>query len=185
MVGLGYLEMIPFTLTSDRVLYESMRREPLPGTLRLLHPISEDQTVVRTDLLALLMEMLQANKHRELPQRLFAIGDVVEDCATYQKMAAVSIHPTADFSEAYAAVDVFCREASLSYAVTESVDPAFIDGRRGDIVVGKRVVGVFGEIHPTVLNAFDLEHPVAAFALDLRAVPGYPALPDTPSPGGR
>ncbi|NMC88835.1 MAG: phenylalanine--tRNA ligase subunit beta [Methanomicrobiales archaeon] len=185
MVGLGYLEMIPFTLTSDRVLYESMRREPLPGTLRLLHPISEDQTVVRTDLLALLMEMLQANKHRELPQRLFAIGDVVEDCATYQKMAAVSIHPTADFSEAYAAVDVFCREVSLSYAVTESVDPAFIDGRRGDIVVGKRVVGVFGEIHPTVLNAFDLEHPVAAFALDLRAVPGYPALPDTPSPGGR
>ena len=185
MVGLGYLEMIPFTLTSDRVLYENMRREPLSGTLRLLHPISEEQTVVRTDLLALLMEMLQANKHRELPQRLFAIGDVVEDCATYQKVAAVSIHPTADFSEAYAAVDVFCREVSLSYAVTESVDPAFIDGRRGDIVVGKRVVGVFGEIHPTVLNAFDLEHPVAAFALDLRAVPGYPALPDTPSPGGR
>ncbi|NQS73179.1 MAG: phenylalanine--tRNA ligase subunit beta [Methanoculleus sp.] len=185
MVGLGYLEMIPFTLTSDRVLYENMRREPLSGTLRLLHPISEEQTVVRTDLLALLMEMLQANKHRELPQRLFAIGDVVEDCATYQKVAAVSIHPTADFSEAYAAVDVFCREVSLSYAVTESVDPAFTDGRRGDIVVGKKVVGVFGEIHPAALNAFDLEHPVAAFALDLRAVPGYPAPPDTPSPGGR
>jgi phenylalanyl-tRNA synthetase beta chain len=44
---------------------------------------------------------------------------------------------------------------------------------------------VFGEIHPTVLNAFDLEHPVAAFALDLRAVPGYPVPPGTPSPGGR
>ncbi len=185
MVGLGYLEMIPFTLTNDRVLYESMRREALPGTLRLLHPISEEQTVVRTDLLALLMEMLQANKHRELPQRLFAIGDVVEDCVTYLKVAAVSTHPAADFSEAYAAADAFCREVSLSYTVTESTDPAFIDGRRGDIVVGERTVGVFGEIHPEVLNAFDLEHPVAAFALDLRAVPGYPAPPDTPSPGGR
>ncbi len=185
MVGLGYLEMIPFTLTNDRVLYESMRREALPGTLRLLHPISEEQTVVRTDLLALLMEMLQANKHRELPQRLFAIGDVVEDCVTYQKVAAVSTHPAADFSEAYAAADAFCREVSLPYTVTESADPAFIDGRRGDIIVGERTVGVFGEIHPEVLNAFDLEHPVAAFALDLRAVPGYPAPPDTPSPGGR
>jgi phenylalanyl-tRNA synthetase beta chain len=27
-----------------------------------------------------------------------------------------------------------------------------------------------------VLNAFELEHPVAAFELDLRAVPGYPDL---------
>ncbi len=29
---------------------------------------------------------------------------------------------------------------------------------------------------PAVLNAFELEHPVAAFEFDLRAVPGYPGL---------
>jgi phenylalanyl-tRNA synthetase beta chain len=185
MVGLGYLEMMPFTLTNERVLYENMQREPSPGTLRLLHPISEEQTVVRTDLLGLLLEMLQANKHRELPQRLFAVGDVVEACVTYQKVAAVSIHPAADFSEAYAAADVLCRELSLPYTVVESADPAFLDGRRGDIIVGGRKVGVFGEIHPAVLNVFDLEHPVAALALDLTAVPGYPVPPGTPSPGGR
>ncbi|MDD3932265.1 MAG: phenylalanine--tRNA ligase subunit beta [Methanoculleus sp.] len=185
MVGLGYLEMMPFTLTNERVLYENMQREPSPGTLRLLHPISEEQTVVRTDLLGLLLEMLQANKHRELPQRLFAVGDVVEACVTYQKVAAVSIHPAADFSEAYAAADVLCRELSLPYTVVESADPAFLDGRRGDVIVGGRRVGVFGEIHPAVLNAFDLEHPVAALALDLTAVPGYPVPPGTPSPGGQ
>jgi len=185
MVGLGYLEMMPFTLTNERVLYANMQREPSPGTLRLLHPISEEQTVVRTDLLGLLLEMLQANKHRELPQRLFAVGDVVEACVTYQKVAAVSIHPAADFSEAYAAADVLCRELSLPYTVVESADPAFLDGRRGDIIVGGRKVGVFGEIHPAVLNVFDLEHPVAALALDLTAVPGYPVPPGTPSPGGR
>ena len=185
MVGLGYLEMMPFTLTNERVLYENMQREPSPGTLRLLHPISEEQTVVRTDLLGLLLEMLLANKHRELPQRLFAVGDVVEACVTYQKVAAVSIHPAADFSEAYAAADVLCRELSLPYTVVESADPAFLDGRRGDVIVGGRRVGVFGEIHPAVLNAFDLEHPVAALALDLTAVPGYPVPPGTPSPGGR
>ena len=32
------------------------------------------------------------------------------------------------------------------------------------------------EIHPAVLNAFELEHSVAAFEFDLRAVPGYPVL---------
>lgn len=180
MIGLAYLEVIPFTLSNERVLYANMQREPSPGTLRVLHPISEEQTVVRTDLLPLLMEMLQANKHRELPQRLFAVGDVVVDCITTQKVAAASIHPAADFSEAYAAADVLCRELSLSYTVRESTDPAFLDGRRGDIVVEGRIVGVFGEIHPAVLNAFELEHPVAAFALDLTAVPGYPVPPGTP-----
>ncbi|NLB00360.1 MAG: phenylalanine--tRNA ligase subunit beta [Methanomicrobiales archaeon] len=180
MVGQGYIEVMPFTLTNERVLYANMRREPAPETLHLLHPISEEQTVVRTDLLPLLMEMLLANKHRELPQRLFTVGDVVEDCATFQKVATVSIHPSADFSEAYAAADVLCRELTLPYTVVESADPAFLDGRRGDIVVDGRIVGVFGEIHPAVLRAFDLEHPVAALALDLRAVPGYPAPPGTP-----
>ncbi|MCM2465635.1 phenylalanine--tRNA ligase subunit beta [Methanoculleus oceani] len=180
MTGLGYLEVIPFTLTNERVLYANMQRDPSPGTLRLLHPISEEQTVVRTDLLPLLMEMLLSNKHRELPQRLFAVGDVVEACVTFQKVAAVSIHPAADFSEAYAAADVLCRELSLAYTVAESADPAFLDGRRADIIVDGKIVGVFGEIHPAVLTAFDLEHSVAAFALDLTAVPGYPVPPGTP-----
>jgi phenylalanyl-tRNA synthetase beta chain len=180
MTGLGYLEVIPFTLSNERVMYANMQRETSPGTLRVLHPISEEQTVVRTDLLPLIMEMLQANKHRELPQRLFATGDVVVDCVTSQMVAAASIHPAADFSEAYAAADVLCRELSLTYTVRESADPAFLDGRRGDIIVDGKIVGVFGEIHPAVLNAFELEHPVGAFALDLTAVPGYPVLPGTP-----
>jgi phenylalanyl-tRNA synthetase beta chain len=67
-------------------------------------------------------------------------------------------------------------ELSIDYTVKESSDPAFIDGRRGDIIVAGKTAGVFGEVHPAVLTAFELEHSVAAFEFDLRAVPGYPAL---------
>jgi phenylalanyl-tRNA synthetase beta chain len=116
------------------------------------------------------------NRHRELPQRLFSVGDVVDSCLTYQQAAGVSTHPDADFSEAYACADAILHELSILYTVKESDDPAFISGRRGDIIAGGKKVGVFGEIHPAVLNAFELEHPVAAFELDLRAVPGYPDL---------
>ena len=49
-------------------------------------------------------------------------------------------------------------EFSIDYTVKESADPAFIDGRRGDIIMDGKKVGVFGEIHPAVLNAFELEH---------------------------
>ena len=39
---------MPFVLTSDDVLFSRMRREPAPDVLRLLHPISEEQSVART-----------------------------------------------------------------------------------------------------------------------------------------
>ncbi|MDD1663519.1 MAG: phenylalanine--tRNA ligase subunit beta, partial [Methanomicrobiales archaeon] len=155
--GMGYLEVIPFTLTNERVLFTRMQRSPSHEALHIKYPISEEHTVIRTDILPLLLETLQANRHRELPQRIFAIGDVVVGKETYQKVAAVSIHPAADFTEAYAATDALTRELGLSCAIRESKDPAFIDGRRGDLVMEGTGRGSFGEIHPDVLNAFELE----------------------------
>lgn len=174
--GLGYLEVMPFTLTSEDVLYKRMQRPETRGVLRVMHPITIENTVVRTELLPLLLEFLTINRHRELPQRLFTVGDVVRDCRTHQQAAGVSTHPDADFSEAYASADAVLHELSIDYTVKESEDPAFIDGRRGDIIAAGKTIGVFGEVHPAVLTAFELEHSVAAFEFDLRAVPGYPAL---------
>jgi phenylalanyl-tRNA synthetase beta chain len=167
---------MPFTLTSEEILYRRMQRPEKQGVLHVMHPISIENTVVRTELLPLLIEFLTLNRHRELPQRLFTVGDVVGFCATYQQAAGVRTHPDADFSEAYAGADAVLHELSIDYTVKESDDPAFTGGRRGDIISGGKKIGVFGEIHPAVLNAFELEHPVAAFEFDLRAVPGYPVL---------
>ena len=168
--GLGYLEVMPFTLTNEDVLYTKMQRLENPGVLRVMHPISIDNTVVRTDLLPLLLEFLTMNRHRELPQRLFTVGDVVDSCLTHLQAAGVSTHRDADFSEAYASADAVLHELSIDYSVKESADPAFIDGRRADIFVAGKKTGVFGEIHPAVLNAFDIEQSVAALEIDLRCV---------------
>lgn len=165
--GMGYMEMMPFTLTSERVLFTQMKREKSTEVQEIMHPISEEQTMVRTDILPLILEIMQLNKHRELPQRLFATGDVVKDGKTGQHAASASIHPSADFSEAYSCVDAICRELGLEYSVQPSADPAFIDGRVGDIIIDGKKAGVFGEVHPVVLNSFDLEHSIAAVELDL------------------
>jgi phenylalanyl-tRNA synthetase beta chain len=175
LAGLGYLEMMPFTLTNEHVLFDYFNRPRSSSTLHLMHPISEEYTVVRTEILPLLLEMLQVNRHRELPQRLFATGDVLFDLRTMQRLAAVSTHSAADFSEAYANADAVLRELGITYVAEVSDDAAFIEGRRTDIIFEGKRVGVCGEIHPSVLTAFELEQPVAAFEIDLRAVPGYPS----------
>ncbi|KAF5065952.1 Phenylalanine--tRNA ligase beta subunit [anaerobic digester metagenome] len=165
--GLGHLETMPFVLTSEKILFSRMRREPDPQALHVLHPISEEQSIARTSLLPLLMELLEYNRFRELPQRLFAVGETVTGVETGLGVAAVSCHGAADFSEAYGIADALCRELGLVYTAVETDDPAFIDGRRGALVVNGATLGVFGEVHPEVLEAFGLDHPVAAVEVDL------------------
>lgn len=170
--GLGYIEVMPFTLTNTRILFDAMQRPHHPGTLSILHPIREEQSVFRTDILPSLLDLFRINKRRELPQRLFSTGDVVIHEVTLQKVSLASTHPGADFSEMYAVIASLCHELGIAYTVQEGSDPAFIPGRAADIVHTDTgtVIGQFGEIHPDVLRAFDIDQPVAAVELTLSGV---------------
>ncbi len=167
MTGLGYFEVMPFTLTNERVQFDMMRRERVASVTHILYPISEDHTIVRLTILPNLLEILSINRHRELPQRIFEVGEVVVNCLTLQRLGAVAIHPNANFTEIQAAVDAVLRERRISYSVAESSDTAFIEGRRADIVIDGKKAGVFGEIHPEVISNFGLEHPIIGFELGL------------------
>ena len=167
MVGFGYYEVMPFTLTSENINFENMRRPKTGDVTYVLHPISEDQTIIRTTLLPNLLEILSLNQHRELPQKIFEFGEVVSCEKTRQHVAAVSIHPQANFTEVYEVVDAFMREMMLSYEVKESEDPAFLEGRRADVYVNGKKLGVFGEVHPEVITNFALGYAVVGFELNL------------------
>ena len=167
MVGIGYFEVMPFTLTNDRVQFEMMRRDKAEGTTHILYPISEDHTIVRPTILPNLLEILSINRHRELPQRIFEVGEVVMKCRNEQRIGCAAIHPQANFTEIQSVVDAVMRERRMEYEVAESGDPAFIAGRRAEIIIKGRKAGVFGEIHPEVILNFGLEHPVIGFEIEL------------------
>jgi len=167
MIGLGYFEVMPFTLTNERVQFDMMLREKSDAVTHILYPISEDHTIVRPTLLPNLLEILSINKHRELPQRIFEVGEVVVNCRTEQHLGSAAIYPQANFTEIQAVVDAVMRERCIEYEVAESNDTAFIEGRRADIIIKGERAGVFGEIHPEVISNFGLEHPIIGFELGL------------------
>jgi phenylalanyl-tRNA synthetase beta chain len=167
MTGLGYLQVMPFTLTNERMQFDMMRREKSKGITHILYPISEDHTIVRPTILPNLLEILSINKHRELPQRIFEAGEVVLDCKTYQRLGCVAIHPQANFTEIQTIIDAVLRERRIEYTVAGSHDPAFIEGRCADVLINGEKAGVFGEIHPEVISNFGLEHPIIGFELKI------------------
>jgi phenylalanyl-tRNA synthetase beta chain len=167
MVGLGYLETMPFTLTSEKSNFEKMRRPIQDQEItRVLHPISELHTMVRTSILPSLLEIFAINQHHPLPQRIFALGDVLARGKTRQDLAAASIHSGADFAEVRSVVDALFRELSIEPEIVASEDGAFLEGRRADLLVNGMRVGSFGEFHPLVLRSFGLDQP--AVGLELR-----------------
>ncbi len=163
MIGLGFTEVMTFTLTSERVHFEMIRREG--SALKIANPASEEQRIFRSSILPMLMEALSMNRHYPMPQRIFEVGDVIVEERRRNHIAGVSMHANADFSEIKSVVIALLRELGYRVEIFETKDPAFIEGRvarlEGD------VTGVFGEVHPEVLVNFDLDHPVSAFEIEL------------------
>ena len=56
------------------------------------------------------------------------------------------------------------------YDVVESDDPRFIPGRQAAVIVNGEKVGVFGEIHPQILENWSITTPCAAGELDLESL---------------
>ncbi|HJH31999.1 MAG TPA: phenylalanine--tRNA ligase subunit beta [Methanosarcinaceae archaeon] len=167
MVGLGYSEVMPFTLTSEKIHFEWMCRNRTDDVTHVLHPISEEQTMLRTTILPNLMEILSLNQHRELPQRIFEVGEVVVNNNNRRHLASVSIHPQANFTEVREIVDAVMRERMIEYEVVQSQDATFLEGRRADILVGNKKIGVMGEFYPEVITNFGLGQPVVGFEIDI------------------
>ncbi len=168
MTGLGYLETMPFTLTNEAVHFQWMKHEP-EGATKVLHPISELHTIIRTSILPSLLEIFSLNQHHTLPQRIFAVGEVVENKRTKTNLAAASIHSGASFSEIRSVADAILRELMIDAKVSPSEDRAFMPGRGADLTADGKRIGCFGELHPEVIRSFGLEQPVVAIEIRLDA----------------
>src|SRR5207244_6416764 len=76
MIGLGYQELLNYSLTSPEVFVDKMGmgRE---NYAELLNPKMSTHTALRSWLLPSILNLLKDNTHVDYPQRLFEIGTCV------------------------------------------------------------------------------------------------------------
>ncbi len=168
MSGYGYVQCLTFMLASRKSNFEMMRMEPAEA-VTLLNPVTEDTEIMRISLLPGLFRLLEANKHNELPQRVFEIGHV-QSPERRQFFAALSTHPRATFSESKSLIDAIGRDLKLELTYSEASDPRFIEGRQMRIGAGHEVMGHVGEIHPEIITNFNLFNPIVGLELDLTRI---------------
>lgn len=173
MVGLGFQEVLTFTLSNPDKLFTRMNL-PAQDLVELLNPRVQTLTCLRSWLIPSLTEILSANVHVTYPQRVFEVGDcVVRNGSGIEetvKLAGVSCHAEASFTEAKASVDALLLNLGLRSQTTELDHGSFLEGRAASILVGEEEAGIIGELHPQVLENWGIQNPAAAFELNAQTL---------------
>jgi phenylalanyl-tRNA synthetase beta chain len=169
MLGLGFTEVVTLMLSNEEV--NNLRMGIKDESVKVQNPISEEHTIIRTHVIPSILEVLYLNRHRELPQRIFEVGDILKldskqetGAKREKRLAACIIHHKANFSEAKSIFNSIVRDFSIDGVSTPIEHPSFIKGRSAGI----KGVGYFGELHPKVLSSFNLEYPVVALEMLLK-----------------
>ena len=176
MIGLGYQEMIYGYLGSRRDLVERMGTDG-SDAVEIANPMTESFNMVRNSILPNLLQSEAASAHATYPHRIFEVGKTaVKDSSdnsgtrTDNTLGFLLADREAGFNEVDGHALALFYYLSLEPRLSPLDDPRFLPGRAASISVGGRRVGVIGEIHPRVLEAWGIEMPCAAVELNLDAM---------------
>ncbi len=161
MVGYGYQEIMSLSMVDPQMPLKGGASGPA-----IVNPVSTELSGLRSSLLSSLLKILAMNTHRDLPQRVFEVEDVLAGSRNERHLAAASIHAKASFTEVKSLVQSVVRDLGRVFELEAAEDPNFIPGRCAFPVIDGRRVGVLGEVSPQVLEAYGLGHPVEAFELN-------------------
>ncbi len=178
LAGLGYQEVMTLQLTSPEVSFDAMGLQRDEDRVVIDNPISVEETMARVSLLPGLLRTLQKNTRRELPQRVFEVGDVcrldpeAETGARELRHVAVALTAaSAGFADLRAVLQALLSELGWDLVTEARPVGTFLAGRSARVLAVRgeeRVeVGTLGEVDPTVLERFRLRHPTVAFEVEL------------------
>jgi phenylalanyl-tRNA synthetase beta chain len=173
LVGYGLQETLTFILSNKANLFKKMNIEE-EDVAETANSKTSEYNVVRNWLLPSMMEVLARNKHNDYPQNIFEVGDVVVlsdndvGAETVKKLAIALCHSKASFSEIKSIVESLLSNLGIeAYSIDEAEHGSFIAGRAAKILVKGREIALFGEVHPIVLENWNIEMPVAALEMNV------------------
>lgn len=178
MSGLGFQEVLTYALTSPETAATNVGTG-MQNLVTLANPKMATHTVMRDWLLPCLLDFLAKNTHVDYPQKIFEVASTIkknestlQPILQQRKVAAVTIHSTAGFTEIRASLDALMRNIDQDFQIQPSEHPSFLSGRCGEVRSNGKAVGIIGEVSPKVLRTLGLNQPTAAFEIELSADSG-------------
>jgi len=189
LVGYGFQEIISYSLTSLQSLNKLMPEpQSLESTLlRMANPMTADQEYLRPNLRANLLAALSANRrYEEGSIQLFELGRVYlpqpKDLPNESEMLCGILsgprlekswqggEELIDFFDAKGVVEGLLDQLGVEASFIKYSDESLHPGKQAAIVIAGNRQGVVGELHPKVLEAFEIPGTACLFEIDLTAI---------------
>ena len=197
----GYSEIITYSFISpscyDKIGWAP--DEPLRDSLKILNPLGEDTSIMRTTALPSMLEILSRNySYRNKSALLYEIGRIYlpggpDGLANEPRMLTMGAYgEDFDFFTMKGTVEALLREMRVKDVRFTACkdDPSYHPGRCAGVYAGERLLGVIGQIHPAVAANYDVDCELYCAELSFEALleaqgPGaeYSPLPRFPAVG--
>lgn len=188
LTACGFFETINYSFLSLQVLKKINLEasDPRCNLLLIKNPLSEDQAGMRTTLLPGILQTTRHNLNRQnFNLKLFELGRVFfprpgeELPEEVEKLAGIisglreeeSWHKPAgecDFYDLRGALELLLEELGLKeYSFRPGANEPFLHpAKSAQIMAGDKFLGIMGELHPDIKEAFDFNQPVFIFEMN-------------------
>ncbi|MBO5339889.1 MAG: phenylalanine--tRNA ligase subunit beta [Oscillospiraceae bacterium] len=174
----GYDEIITYSFISP-TYYDKIRwdaDDARRSSFRILNPLGEDTSIMRTTVLPSMLEILTRNYNfRNKAAKLYEIGRIYlpggeDGLAVENKVLSIGAYgPDMDFFSMKGVIEAVLkaiRAEDVSFEVPCRPNPSYHPGRCADVYVGARRIGVFGQIHPLVAKNYGVDAELYCAELD-------------------
>ncbi len=191
--SMGYSEIITYSFISP-TYYDKIRLpqdSPLRSSLKIMNPLGEDTSIMRTTVLPSMLEILSRNYNfRNKSARLYELGRTYfpkEDGLAHEpKVLSLGAYGGMDFFTMKGAVEGLLASLRIEGVSYEAVsdNPSYHPGRCARVLAGGKEIGVFGQIHPMVCRNYGVDEDIycAEISFDGLWTSRGPAAQYTPLP---
>ena len=181
MVGSGVNQSISYSFVSPKVFdkVNIPADSELRNVVKIKNPLGEDYSVMRTTTLPSMMESLGRNYSRNNDYvRLFEIGRVYlpnedeKQLPTEKNVLTIGIYGDCDYLDLKGIVENIIDGLGIAKAkyIRESENPSYHPGKTAALMVRNKKAGVFGEVHPDVIENYGIDVDCYVAELDLDAL---------------
>ncbi|MEA4846074.1 MAG: phenylalanine--tRNA ligase subunit beta, partial [Clostridiaceae bacterium] len=176
MAAQGLYEVVTYSFVSPAVYNKiNLKAEnPLRNAIKLINPLGEDQSIMRTTLIPNMLEVISRNYNKKIAEgQFFELSRIyLADELTLEKLAeeretlAIGMYGDVDFFDLKGVVENLMDELHIGrYRILSSNNDSMHPGRTAELLINNRRVGCLGEVHPDVLDKYDI--PVRVYAAEL------------------
>lgn len=178
LTGSGLYETITYSIVSpdDFDKINIPKNSALRNTITILNPLGRDLSIMRTTLIPSMLEVIARNYSKkiesagffELGRVYWPLDDKISKLPEEKNMLVIGMYGDCDFYDIKGCIELLLQSLGIrKYEFKRESDNAtFHPGKAAKLEVKRKNIGIVGEIHPDIIERFDIPKHVYICELD-------------------